>query len=174
MVTCSSTVGSLWPRPGRRNRPGHLPHSSGCRGGCKGPLSGVTGMTQVVVPTGTSRWELAAETIAVKIRWFGILVGYALVNLHHPPAAHAAVLNAILALGAGYALLDTAASLRGRVFLGRRPLLVSCMEALFIGLLCFCHDGLDSPFRYYYLLSLICCAIRHPPRVTYATCALHS
>jgi two-component system, NtrC family, sensor kinase len=120
-----------------------------------------------------SRWELAAETIAVKIRWFGILVGYALVNLHHPPAAHAAVLNAILALGAGYALLDTAASLRGRVILGRWPLLVSLMEALFIGLLCFYHDGLDSPFRYYYLLSLICCAIRHTTRVTYATCALH-
>ncbi len=120
-----------------------------------------------------SRWELAAETIAVKIRWFGILVGYALVNLHRPPAPHAAVLNAILALGAGYALLDTAASLRGRVFLGRWPLLISLMEALFIGLLCFYHEGLDSPFRYYYLLSLICCAIRHAPSVTYATCALH-
>src|SRR5215813_7093908 len=95
------------------------------------------------------RWELAAETIAVKIRWFGLLVGYALVNLHHPPAAHAAVLNAILALGAGYALLDTAHNLRGRVFLGSWPLLISVMEALFIGLLCFYHDGLDSPFRYY-------------------------
>jgi signal transduction histidine kinase len=130
-------------------------------------------MTQAIVKTGIYRLELAAETIAVKIRWFGILVGYALVNLHHPPAAHAAVLNAILGLGAGYALLDTAYSLRGRVFLGSWPLLVSLMEALFIGLLCFYHDGLDSPFRYYYLLSLICCAIRHPPRVTYATCALH-
>src|SRR5438874_4853966 len=121
-----------------------------------------------------SRWELAAETIAVKIRWFGLLVGYALINLHHPPAAHAAVLNAILALGAGYALLDTAYSLRGRVFLGSWPLLISLMEALFIGLLCFYHDGLDSPFRYYYLLSLICCAIRHSMHVTYATWALHS
>jgi signal transduction histidine kinase len=120
-----------------------------------------------------SRWELAAETIAVKIRWVGILVGYALVNLHHPPAPHAPVLNAILGLGAGYALLDTAYSVRGRVFLGRWPLLISLMEALFIGLLCFYHEGLDCPFRYYYLLSLICCAIRHPPRVTYATCALH-
>src|SRR5438105_2205632 len=28
-----------------------------------------------------SRWELAAETIAVKIRWFGILFGCLLVNL---------------------------------------------------------------------------------------------
>src|SRR6516165_7374800 len=121
-----------------------------------------------------SRWELAAETIAVKIRWFGIVVGYALVNLHHPPAPHAAVLNAILGLGAGYALLDTAYSLRGRVFLGRWPLLVSLMEALFIGLLCYYHDGLESAFRYYYFLSLICCAIRHSARVTYATWALHS
>src|SRR5262249_16450407 len=86
---------------------------------------------------------------------------------------HRAVLNAILALGAGYALLDTAHSLRGRVFLGRSPLLVSGMEALFIALLCYFHGGLESPFRYYYFLSLICCAIRHPSPVTYATCALH-
>src|SRR6266545_5886073 len=100
-----------------------------------------------------SRWELAAETIAVKIRWFGLLVGYALVNLGRPPAPNAPILNAILAIGAGYALLDTACSLRGRVFLHRWPLLVSLMEALFIGLLCFYDEGLESPFRYYYLLS---------------------
>ena len=47
------------------------------------------------------------------------------------------------------------------------------MEALFIGLLCFFAGGLESPFRYYYFLSLICCALRHPPQITYATCALH-
>jgi signal transduction histidine kinase len=47
------------------------------------------------------------------------------------------------------------------------------MEALFIGLLCFYDTGLESPFRYYYFLSLICCAVRHPSQVTYATCALH-
>ena len=47
------------------------------------------------------------------------------------------------------------------------------MEALFIGLLCYFDDGLESPFRYYYFLSLICCAIRQPRPVTYATCALH-
>jgi signal transduction histidine kinase len=120
-----------------------------------------------------SRWELAAETIAVKIRWFGLLFGYVLVNAGTHPAPHPLVLNAILGLGAVYAVLDTACSLRGRVFLGRWPLLTSLMEALFIALLCFYHGGLDSPFRYYYLLSLICCAIRYSPRVTYATCALH-
>src|SRR5262249_51388753 len=43
----------------------------------------------------------------------------------------------------------------------------------FIGLLCFYDQGLDSSFRYYYFLSLICCAIRYPPHVTYASCALH-
>src|SRR5947207_5082410 len=120
-----------------------------------------------------SRWELAAETIAVKIRWFGLLVGYVLVNLDDRGDGQRAVLNAILALGAVYALLDTYYSLRGRVFLGRYPLCVSLMEALFIGLLCFYHGGLESSFRYYYLLSLICCAIRYSSRVTYATCALH-
>ncbi|MBI2807089.1 MAG: two-component sensor histidine kinase [Planctomycetes bacterium] len=120
-----------------------------------------------------SRWELAAENIAVKIRWFGILFGYLLVNLGDP-GEHQAILNAILALGVGYALVDTAYSLRRRIFLRGSPLLISLMEALFIALLCYYHQGLESPFRYYYILSLICCAIRHPPRVTYLTWALHS
>jgi signal transduction histidine kinase len=47
------------------------------------------------------------------------------------------------------------------------------MEALFIGLLCYCDRGVESSFRYYYFLSLVCCAIRHPAQVTYASCALH-
>ncbi len=120
-----------------------------------------------------SRWELAAETIAVKIRWFGLLFGYLLVNLGEA-GAHRHVLNAILGLGAGFALLDTAYSLRGQVFLGRWPLLISLMEAIFIALLCYFDSGVDSPFRYYYILSLICCAIRHSFRVTCATWALQS
>src|SRR5436309_7766456 len=118
------------------------------------------------------RWELAAEAIVVKIRWFGLLLGYLSVNL--VDADHRLVLNAILAFGAGYTLLDSLYSLRGRVFLGRVPLAVSLMEALFIGLLCYFHGGLDSAFRFYYLLSLICAAIRHSARVTVATFGLHS
>lgn len=120
-----------------------------------------------------SRWELAAETIAVKIRWFGLIVAYVLVNAGDQRSPHQGLLNAILALGVLYALIDTVYSFRGRVFLHRYPLLISLMEALFIGLLCYFHQGPDSPFRYYYLLSLICCAIRHPWRIAYATCALH-
>jgi signal transduction histidine kinase len=54
------------------------------------------------------------------------------------------------------------------------PLAVSVMESLFIGLLCYFHGGLDSAFRFYYLLSLICAAVRHSTRVTYATFGLHS
>jgi signal transduction histidine kinase len=123
-----------------------------------------------VVP---SRWELAAETIAVKIRWFGLLFGYAIVNVGGQSPDRQAILNAILVLGAAYTLLDTYLSFRGRVFLARYPLFISLMEALFIGLLCFYDQGLDSSFRYYYFLSLICCAIRYPPHVTYASCALH-
>jgi signal transduction histidine kinase len=130
-------------------------------------------MATLPLSTVPARWELAAETIAVKIRWFGLLVGYVLVNVSHVPGYSRAVLNAILALGATYALLDTYYSLRGKVFLGRYPLSISLMEALFIGLLCYYHDGMDSPFRYYYFLSLICCAIRYSSLVTYATCALH-
>lgn len=121
----------------------------------------------------TSRWELAAETIALKIRWFGIVFGYFLVNLGEN-VPNRALLNGILALGAAYALLDTAYSLRGKVFLRKGPVLVSVMEALFIGLLCYYHTGLESPFRYYYVLSLVCCAIRHATWVTNLTWALHS
>jgi len=120
-----------------------------------------------------SRWELAAENIAVKIRWFGIVFGYILVNLGDA-GEHQLILNGILALGVGYAILDTAYSLRGQIFLRRWPLLISVMEALFIALLCFYHQGVESAFRYYYILSLICCAIRHTPAVTYLTWALHS
>jgi signal transduction histidine kinase len=116
---------------------------------------------------------LAAETIAVKIRWFGLLVGYLLVNFNGADRGRQAVLNAILTVGLAYTLFDTYFSVRGRVFFGRSPLGVSVMEGLFIGLLCFFDSGLDSPFRYYYFLSLICCAIRHASHVTYATCALH-
>ena len=120
-----------------------------------------------------SPWELAAEAIAVKIRWFGLLFGYVVVNVGDYPPGRLAVLNAILTLGALYTLLDTGFSIRGRVFLGRSPIVISVMEALFIALLCFYDAGLESPFRYYYFLSLICCAVRHPSHVTYATCTLH-
>jgi signal transduction histidine kinase len=120
------------------------------------------------------RWELAAETIAVKIRWFGLLFGYILVNAGDLQEQRRLILNALLALGTLYVLLDTYYSFRGRVFLGRHPLGISGMEALFIGLLCFYDTGLDSSFRYYYFLSLICCAIRYSTRVTYITFALHS
>lgn len=129
-------------------------------------------MSTATLSAAPSRWELAAEAIAVKIRWFGLLVGYVLVNFGRP-GEQQPVLNAILSLGAVYALLDTWYSLRGKVFLGRYPMSISLMESLFIGLLCYFHGGLESTFRYYYLLSLICCAIRYSPEVTWATCALH-
>ena len=120
-------------------------------------------------PTG-SRLELAAEAIAVKIRWFGLAVGFLLANFG--PAGDLVALNVILALGVGFTALDTAFFRRGRVFLRDHPLVISAMEALFIGLLCLHETGLDSPFRFYYLLSLICCAIRYSPRITFLTCGL--
>ena len=113
-----------------------------------------------------SPWELAAEAIAVKIRWFGLLVGYAVVHLRSHAPENLAVLNVILSLGTLYTLLDTWYSLRGKVFLGRYPMSISLMESLFIGLLCYFHGGLESTFRYYYLLSLICCAIRYSAEVS--------
>jgi signal transduction histidine kinase len=137
------------------------------------PRAGANGRAKGGPAPAPSPWELAAEAIAVKIRWFGLLVGYAVVNLADREAAAQALLNAILCLGSAFTLLDTWFSLRGRVFLGRHPLFVSLMEATFIGLLCYYDGGVESSFRFYYFLSLVCCAIRHPPQVTYATCALH-
>src|SRR5579872_193233 len=126
-------------------------------------------------PRDPSGWELDAESITVKIRWFGVAVGYLVVNfLDRPAGENRASMNAILTLGATYALVDTFWSLRGRVFLSRWPLIISLMEAVFIGLLCFFDYGLDSPFRFYYFLSLLVCAIRYSPSVTLATLALHS
>jgi signal transduction histidine kinase len=119
------------------------------------------------------RWDLAAESIVVKIRWFGVIMGYVLVQsrtgLHNPSAV-----RAFLALGAGYAALDFAFWRLGKVFLRRWPLFVSFMESIFIALLCYHDTGLASPFRWYYLLSLICCAIRYQPAVAWWTLGFHS
>ena len=40
-------------------------------------------------------------------------------------------------------------------------------------LLCYHDTGLDSPFRWYYLLSLLCCAIRYRPAIAWLTFGLH-
>src|SRR6185369_2988346 len=133
-------------------------------------------MTQVGSPPREgAAWDLAAESITVKIRWFGVVVGYVLVNLLDRPAeSHRPIMNAILTLGAIFALVDTLWSLRGRVFLSNLPLAISLMEAVFIGFLCYFDAGLESPFRFYYFLSLLVCAMRYSPMVTIATFALHA
>jgi signal transduction histidine kinase len=119
------------------------------------------------------RWDLTAEAIAVKIRWFGVVVGLLLVETRAESVQNQTALRWILALGAVYAVLDTYFSMRRRVFLQRQPLLVSLLEAVFIGLLCHFDSGLDSPFRYYYMMSLLSCAIRYTRTSTYLTCLLH-
>ncbi len=123
--------------------------------------------------TDRQSWQLAAESIVVRIRWFGIIMGYVLVQtrvelLHNPSAV-----RAFLALGAGYAALDTAFHRMDEVFLARWPLFVSVMEGTFIALLCYHDVGLESPFRWYYLLSLICCAIRYRPAIAWLTFGGH-
>lgn len=123
--------------------------------------------------------ELRAESITVRIRWFGVVVGYLLVNAGDLiSAAHRDAsrfeLNAILAVGAVYALIDTVRSWKGHVLLAEFRILVSMMEALFIGLLCYFDEGVSSPFRFYYFLSLLVCAIRHTPMLTFATFGLHA
>lgn len=121
-------------------------------------------------PTPT-RWDVAAEAVAVKIRWFGLVVGYVYANAG---AAGAAMpLNGLLGLGFAFTALDTYASCRGRVFLGESPVLVSALEAAFIALLCFLDGGPDSPFRHYSVLAVLCAAIRYSPAVTRWTCAVN-
>ncbi|MBM4074224.1 MAG: two-component sensor histidine kinase [Planctomycetes bacterium] len=120
-------------------------------------------------------WDLAAQTITLRIRWFGICIGYVFVNLlGDGERANQGVLNAILLVGAIYALFDTIYSIRGRIFLSQWPLFVSFMEAVFIGLLCYFDRGATSYFRFYYFLSLLVCAIRYAQRVTWSTLAMHS
>ncbi|HEY4258505.1 MAG TPA: ATP-binding protein [Schlesneria sp.] len=119
-------------------------------------------------------WQLSVQAITVRIRWFGICVGYGLVNLiGGGEASNRSALDAILVLGALYALLDTYYSLHGRVFFSEWPLFVSLMEAMFIGLLCYFDGGVLSAFRFYYFLSLLVCAIRYKPSITWATLGLH-
>ena len=62
----------------------------------------------------------------------------------------------------------------GEVFLKSWPLFVSLMESVFIALLCYHDTGLNSPFRWYYLLSLICCSIRYRAVVAWWTVAFHT
>lgn len=126
------------------------------------------------------RFELAAEAITLRIRWFGLCVGYVLVNFIEAQSGdtewqtNQPVLNAILALGTIYAVIDTIWSVRGKVFLSRWPLVISLMEAIFIGWLCHFDYGLQSPFRFYYFLSILVCAIRYSPWITYTTFLLHA
>ena len=118
-------------------------------------------------------WGLATQSITVRIRWFGICIGYVLVNLIGH-GQNRVILNAILLLGAVYALLDTIWSLRGRVFLSDWPVFISFMEAIFIGLLCHFDEGPLSAFRFYYFLSLLVCSIRYEPLVTWMTFGFHT
>ncbi|MEZ6046714.1 MAG: hypothetical protein R3C11_14285 [Planctomycetaceae bacterium] len=117
-------------------------------------------------------WELAAETITVRIRWFGLAAGCVLVNFIGRET-NQLILNGILAFGALFAVFDTWWSYRGKIFLDRWPLFVSLMEAIYIGLLCSYDHGLESPFRFYYFMSLLVCAFRYTPSVIYATLGLH-
>jgi len=121
---------------------------------------------------------LQAEAITLRIRWFGLAVGYIIANLggllNESASRNPTALNAILSLGVVYAIIDTWRSARGKVFLSEFRLIVSVMEALFIGLLCFFDEGVTSPFRFYYFLSILVCAIRHSPSLTFSTFGLHA
>jgi two-component system NtrC family sensor kinase len=139
-----------------------------------GNLSAAPAVSSPALPgRAETGWELAAEGITLRIRWFGLCVGYVLVDFLGRKLVNRPLMNSILSLGAIYALLDTFWSLKGQVFLSRWPLIVSLMEAVFIGLLCHFDNGVESPFLVYYFLSLLVCAIRYSASITYSTFALH-
>ena len=122
-----------------------------------------------------TRFDLAAEAIALRIRWFGVAAGFLLVNLRDTETVRdVKLLNMILVLGVAYVAVDTMLSLRGKVFLSDWPLAVSLLEALFIGLLCYFDEGQESAFRFYYFLSLVVCAMRYAAGITYATYLFHA
>lgn len=128
----------------------------------------------------TFRFDLAAEAITLRIRWFGVCVGFALVNLISPEmlspetVRNVTLLNSLLGVGVVYVAVDTWWSYRGRVFLSEWPLAVSLLETFFIGLLCYFDTGQESAFRFYYLLSVVVCAIRYAPVITYTTFLFHA
>ncbi|WP_020472969.1 sensor histidine kinase [Zavarzinella formosa] len=130
-------------------------------------------MTQVPEADPLSRWDLAAEAIAVRIRWFGLVVGFSYVNIVSK-AEDTLILNGLLLMGLAYTVVDTWTNHRGRVMLAAAPILVSAMETFFIGLLCYFENDLESPFRNFYLLSLLCCAIRQTVQMTLITFVLHT
>jgi two-component system NtrC family sensor kinase len=120
-----------------------------------------------------SSLEVASESIVVRIRWFGLILGGIVANLPDRQWSERMPLNAILLLGLGYTLIDTWFSWKGRVFLDNNPLFISLAESLFIGLLCHFDNGPESIFRNYYLLSLLCCSLRHSTLASTMCCFFH-
>src|SRR5262249_29385039 len=82
--------------------------------------------------------------------------------------------RAFLALGAGYAALELAFWRMGGVIFRSWPLLVSGLESIFIALLGYHDTGLNSPFRWYYLLSPICSSLQNLAEDAWWTLAVHS
>ena len=83
-------------------------------------------MTSETRNVDASRFDLAAEAIALRIRWFGVVAGFLLVNLRATEVVRdVTLLNMILVLGVFYVAVDTVLSLRGKVFLGRLSDLVN-------------------------------------------------
>ena len=123
--------------------------------------------------TERSRWELSAESAVVKLRWFGVVMGYILVQTRTGPARPLG--------GAGVS------GARGRLCRARPGVLADGRGLpQTLAAVCFTHGvglhrdallsryGISSPFRWYYLLSLICCSIRYSSAVAWWTFAFHS
>ncbi len=124
--------------------------------------------------TAPSEWQRDSAGILIKIQWFGLLVGFLIANVPGRQPDSQLLLNVLLSVGLVYACVDSFYYFRGDVFLlSRFPLIVAFLETIFITLLCRYDVGLNSPYRFYYLLSLLVAAIRYPVVVPYLSCAMH-
>ena len=124
--------------------------------------------------------DLRAELdwISVRVRWIGLLIGYALVNLL-PPAVDALplrtlTLNLLLLAGTVMTAIGTLCTLDNKPLFRNQPLAAAVLEALVITLLCHYDRGLDSPFRFYYFIALVIAGLRYRPLVSWTCLAIHS
>ena len=122
-----------------------------------------------------------SEWITLQLRWIGLAIGYALVNISPQGLAATSeyspdqtVLNQLLTAGVVMMLVSTIFSVRGRPLLRGFPLVATALEAFIITMLCHFDRGLQSPFRFYYFIALVIVGLRYLPLVSWSAYAMHS
>ncbi len=124
-----------------------------------------------LAPRSSTSTDLGAESVSVGIRWIGLAFGFLYANAW-AATSDVRPLNGLLLLGLLFTVVETIVYTRQRIFLRDALIVTAIMEAVYIGLLCSWESGAESPFRFFYLLSLICCAMRSGRGATFVTFGL--